>query len=761
MRIQIKGGVWKNTEDEILKAAVMKYGKNQWPRISSLLNRKSAKQCKARWYEWLDPSIKKTEWTREEDEKLLHLAKLMPTQWRTIAPVVGRTPSQCLERYEKLLDAACARDDDYDAADDPRRLRPGEIDPNPETKPAKPDAVDMDEDEKEMLAEARARLANTKGKKAKRKAREKQLEEARRLAELQKKRELKAAGIAHVRRAKRVRGVDYNAEIAFERKPDAVMYDTMEEDEAFAKAAAQKVFKPVSIAELEGKQSAKQIDEESKKREAARQKMHERRDMPGAVEQALKVNDASFMRRSKLMLPTPQVSDRELEDIAKIGKAGVGLLDDGSATPASALLGSYEQTPVTSSGLAARTPMRTPQVEGDAILREAQQQAARRNQQSTLLGGAAEAAAHMPTDFAGATPSRANVAATPSRSDVSSQMGATPALRGSVGQTPLRDGLNINDQYAAHFSDLSERERRAQSATTTASLKSAFMSLPKPQNEYQIDIPDAPVEDEVMEDVVVEDEADVRAREAAALAEYQAMQLRKRSQAVQRGLPLPDKAAGNLSPLADDDISKIVNDEAQALLEHDIAKYGKKPTACAPLEDFDESAVIAARNLITTEADAMLQELNLTREDFATVFSEALAKEHKNRIFVPSANAQISVDEATKEQQLEAAKATFERVRAEMEKDAKRAAKLEQKCSLLTTGLQKRNKELCKGLRKTIDEIKSLATEAQSYAMLHVQEERSAPSRIEYWLELVEAARAREKVLQSKYETLTRQLSAS
>jgi hypothetical protein len=49
--------------------------------------------------------------------------------------------------------------------------------------------------EKEMLSEARARLANTQGKKAKRKARERQLEEARRLAVLQKKRELKAAGI--------------------------------------------------------------------------------------------------------------------------------------------------------------------------------------------------------------------------------------------------------------------------------------------------------------------------------------------------------------------------------------------------------------------------------------------------------------------------------------------------------------------------------------------------------------------------------------
>lgn len=28
---------WQNTEDEILKAAVSKYGKNQWARISSLV----------------------------------------------------------------------------------------------------------------------------------------------------------------------------------------------------------------------------------------------------------------------------------------------------------------------------------------------------------------------------------------------------------------------------------------------------------------------------------------------------------------------------------------------------------------------------------------------------------------------------------------------------------------------------------------------------------------------------------------------------
>ena len=144
-------------------------------RISSLLVRKTPKQCKARWYEWLDPSIKKTEWSKvrvlrsyplmlnltvysqTEDEKLMHLAKIMPTQWRTIAPVVGRTATQCLERYQKLLDEAEAKENEElglsgpgvesaPSADDIRRLRPGEIDPDPETKPARPDPIDMDED---------------------------------------------------------------------------------------------------------------------------------------------------------------------------------------------------------------------------------------------------------------------------------------------------------------------------------------------------------------------------------------------------------------------------------------------------------------------------------------------------------------------------------------------------------------------------------------------------------------------------------------
>ena len=92
MRIMIKGGVWKNTEDEILKAAVMKYGKNQWARISSLLVRKSAKQCKARWYEWLDPSIKKVITFLIFSLRLflwLYLCFFFPSDCLDISPCIG------------------------------------------------------------------------------------------------------------------------------------------------------------------------------------------------------------------------------------------------------------------------------------------------------------------------------------------------------------------------------------------------------------------------------------------------------------------------------------------------------------------------------------------------------------------------------------------------------------------------------------------------------------------------------------------------
>ncbi|KAK6205541.1 uncharacterized protein RJT21DRAFT_16611 [Scheffersomyces amazonensis] len=247
--VYVKGGVWTNVEDEILKAAVSKYGLNQWARVASLLTKKSARQAKARWNEWLNPNIDKSAWTREDDEKLLNLAKLLPNQWRTIAPIVGRTATHCVERYQKLLDDAAKVVDDDDNDNDESEsdlgltgpgieslpasgVSVGELNINPESKPAKPDDDELEDEEREMLTEAKSRLANTSGKKAKRKARERMLDESKRLALLQKRRELKAAGINISLESKNKRAkkdFDYNADIFHEHAPAAGLYDVSEE----------------------------------------------------------------------------------------------------------------------------------------------------------------------------------------------------------------------------------------------------------------------------------------------------------------------------------------------------------------------------------------------------------------------------------------------------------------------------------------------------------------------------------------------------
>ncbi|KAJ1608559.1 putative cell division cycle 5-like protein [Cryptosporidium canis] len=330
------GGLWKNSEDEILKAAVMKYGLNNWSRVASLLIMKSAKQCKSRWYEWLDPRVKKTEWSRAEEEKLLHLAKLFPCQWRTIAPQVGRTAHQCLEHYELLLDRATGQQIPREL--DPRVLKPGEIDPNPEIRPSKPDSIDMDDEEVEMLAEARARLANTNGRKAKRKARERYLEEARRIAMLQKRRELKASGmLSHASimryRKKKYKGVDYLNEIPFEEVP---------EEGAFKKDRdSKKVERRLSYAELEG-QKARPRTEDKKDKSKSKESGKEGAGK-SSVQFKFEEPNRIIVKKRKLDLPEPQLTLKDVRMISNMNfevdndSESVSKYTDGSSIPSRVL----------------------------------------------------------------------------------------------------------------------------------------------------------------------------------------------------------------------------------------------------------------------------------------------------------------------------------------------------------------------------------------------------------------------------------------
>ncbi|KAK1284539.1 Cell division cycle 5-like protein [Acorus calamus] len=794
MRIMIKGGVWKNTEDEILKAAVMKYGKNQWARISSLLVRKSAKQCKARWYEWLDPSIKKTEWTREEDEKLLHLAKLMPTQWRTIAPIVGRTPSQCLERYEKLLDAACVKDENYEPGDDPRKLRPGEIDPNPESKPARPDPVDMDEDEKEMLSEARARLANTRGKKAKRKAREKQLEEARRLASLQKRRELKAAGIDNRHRKRKRKGIDYNAEIPFQKKPPPGFFDVTDED----RPVEQPKF-PTTIEELEGKRRV-DVEAQLRKQDVARNKIAQRQDAPSAILQANKLNDPEAVRkRSKLMLPPPQISDHELEEIAKMGYAsdllGVEELAGGSGAT-SALLANYSQTP--RQGMTPlRTPQRTPGGKADAIMMEAENLARLRESQTPLLGG--DNPDLHPSDFSGVTPRKrelqtpnpmATPLASPGPMGLTPRIGMTPSRDGftygiTPKGTPLRDELHINEDM--DMLDSAKMELRRQ-AELRRNLRSNFSTLPPSKNEYEIAVLPIPEENEEVEDAMEEDMSDRIARAKAEEAARQEALLRKRSKVLQRDLPRPSAASlelirNSLSKGVEDQSSfvpptlfeqadEMIRKELLALLEHDNAKYpledkvdkqkkkgskrasNEKSVVSIPeIEDFEEDRLKEADSLIKEEVQFLRTAMGHENESLDD-FVKARDACQEDLMYFPGRHTYGLASVAGNSEKLAALQDEFDIVKKKLDEEAKKATRLEQKIEVLTRGYQLRETNLMERIHATFKQIETAETELECFRASQRQEQSAVSYRTRDLVEEINKQQELERCLQQRYGDL-------
>lgn len=767
-RITIKGGVWRNTEDEILKAAVMKYGLNQWSRIASLLHRKSAKQCKARWYEWLDPSIKKTEWSREEEEKLLHLAKLMPTQWRTIAPIVGRTAAQCLEHYEYLLDKAAHQDDD-DLGDDPRKLKPGEIDPAPETKPARPDPIDMDEDEHEMLSEARARLANTQGKKAKRKAREKQLEEARRLASLQKRRELKAAGI-EIKKKRRRRGkIDYNAEIPFEKKPALGFYDTSEE----TVQSMDPNFKRLRQDHLDKKDG--RITEQ--KERIKDKKRMENKDMSKMMNQ-----NEPVKKRSKLVLPSPQISDLELEEVVKVGKSTQNSFEENGTFAPDSLLSDYASSLLTPS--AQSGPSRTPMSSVDNVMKEAMNVMEMLNVDTPLKGGINTS---IETDFSGITPQRTDlktpntVIATP-KSVLENKAAMTPGLitpRSDTSmtprETPVHDKLNIN-KYDMTPNN-AEEDR--------FNLRASLASLPKPKNDFEIVLPENDAVDkldETNDESIIEDAADIELKKKAQLDAEMKEKLAKRHAAVQKQLPRPSSINESIlrsSTTQLDDLQfaeELIKKEMVIMLRHDALNHtapnqlpGKGRKSCNmnvhmqylnsnPYNEYSPEDLQAAKELLDSEIKTVksgMQHGHVNPDVYSKVWRDC----YSQLLYIPNENKYTRANRANKKERIESLEKSLENNRVHMTKEARLAAKSEKKLKVLTTGYQGRAMNMIKQLSETYDQIDASYIELKTFETLYAKEKGAIPHRLSTGEEDYELQVKREKSLQKKYSELIQQLN--
>jgi hypothetical protein len=105
---KITRAVFTKEEDMLLLNLVRQYGEN-WIFVSSLMLNRNPRQIRERYRFYLDPSITKAPWTKEEDFKLIELIQKHGTSWKTIAESFeGRNEVNVKNRWNYYLSKHCS-----------------------------------------------------------------------------------------------------------------------------------------------------------------------------------------------------------------------------------------------------------------------------------------------------------------------------------------------------------------------------------------------------------------------------------------------------------------------------------------------------------------------------------------------------------------------------------------------------------------------------------------------------------------------------
>jgi len=194
-----------------------------------------------------------------------------------------------------------------------------------------------------------------------------------------------------------------------------------------------------------------------------------------------------------------------------------------------------------------------------------------------------------------------------------------------------------------------------------------------------------------------------------------------------------------------------------ALVTHDAvahpAKGARPPKKQVELEDFSRDELSHADELLAAEVAAFEAAAGSELAN-GVAFQATLEEGLGHLTYLPQAKRYVEWRMISKGDRLEAAKHMYELSEAQVQRDSKRAKKLEDKLERVLGGYNAKSRQSVQKSGQLAEERDTITVETEVFTMLRAREEKAIESRIQELQEAVTQEKTRNSSLQLRYKEL-------